>query len=419
MKKIAIVGAGITGLTVAWFLQQKYEVLVFEKAREVGGWMQTRCVDAARFECGPRSLRLVGSGIHIWQLINELGIQDTVIESSPDAKIRYIAKDDKLHPLPYNLISLLTSQFTPTLLKGIFCDLCAGKKEHEETVSQFFSRRFGKSFHDSFVNALCAGIYAQGPEELSMQSCFPSLAEKELRYRSIILGSLRSKKGERRPRMISFNEGVQFLPNCLKDRLKATIHCNTGVREIVEGPTKVSVVCDHKSFEVDHVVSTLSSQALFSILPIPLLKEFSSSSVYTVSLGWKNPTKIKPGFGFLTSDDELLGIVFDSNVFVQHNGPFSLRLSVMLKPHVEKPIEKALYFVKKYLQVCEKPDFSSELRAENAIGRYTLGHAERCRRLNELMQGRRISIIGSSFSGVSVGDCIASAKAFTKKPFYT
>lgn len=40
--KVAIIGAGISGLTIAERLQSKFEVMVFEKARGVGGRMSTR-----------------------------------------------------------------------------------------------------------------------------------------------------------------------------------------------------------------------------------------------------------------------------------------------------------------------------------------------------------------------------------------
>lgn len=51
-KKIAIIGAGLAGLTLARRLNQHAEVAVFEKARGVGGRMATRHADPFSFDHG-------------------------------------------------------------------------------------------------------------------------------------------------------------------------------------------------------------------------------------------------------------------------------------------------------------------------------------------------------------------------------
>jgi predicted NAD/FAD-dependent oxidoreductase len=51
-QKIAIIGAGLSGLTIATRLQKNAEVVVFEKARGVGGRMSTRYADPFYFDHG-------------------------------------------------------------------------------------------------------------------------------------------------------------------------------------------------------------------------------------------------------------------------------------------------------------------------------------------------------------------------------
>lgn len=432
MKTVAILGAGISGLSLAWFLSERCKVLVFEQSPQVGGWIQTRREGKALFECGPRSLRTVGSGVEIVTLLEELGLQDAVIESSLDAKRRYIVQQGELCLVPFSM------KLAPLFCFGVLKDLLLPQGEYQEqTVSDFFIHRFGKSFHDTFVEPLCAGIYAAGPQFLSMQSTFGSL----LKSRSAVLSMLRSTKRceessewvqSKIGKILSLSHGLQMLPDTLKSKVKADVYCNTSVRGIVEGTSKVSVVTDHKTYEVDHVVSTLPASSLRTFFcdsdPVnELLGEFSSTSVVTVSLGWKDIAPIITGFGFLCSSQEereLLGIVFDSNVFVEHNGQFSVRLSVMMGGTRAREMlnldervlkEKALGFVKKYLHIAAHPDFCSVQKAKNAIGLYTLGHKARCERISQIVNQRRISILGASFTGVSVGDCIQSARSLYKK----
>ena len=51
-KRIAIIGAGISGLTLAQNLKHHADVVVYEKARGVGGRMSTRHVDPFYFDHG-------------------------------------------------------------------------------------------------------------------------------------------------------------------------------------------------------------------------------------------------------------------------------------------------------------------------------------------------------------------------------
>ena len=53
MEKIAIIGAGISGLSTAHFLKDKYEVTVFEKENRPGGLIRCRRVNGNLFHiCG-------------------------------------------------------------------------------------------------------------------------------------------------------------------------------------------------------------------------------------------------------------------------------------------------------------------------------------------------------------------------------
>jgi renalase len=52
MKKIAIIGAGLSGLVLGKYLSKKADVSIFEKARGVGGRMSTRYVDSFIFDHG-------------------------------------------------------------------------------------------------------------------------------------------------------------------------------------------------------------------------------------------------------------------------------------------------------------------------------------------------------------------------------
>ena len=52
MKKIAVIGAGISGLTFANQLKDKYNITIFDKARSVGGRTSTRYFENYQFDYG-------------------------------------------------------------------------------------------------------------------------------------------------------------------------------------------------------------------------------------------------------------------------------------------------------------------------------------------------------------------------------
>ena len=58
MKNVAVIGAGITGMTVANLLQKKVKLTVFEKSRGVGGRMATRRAEPYQFNHGAQYFKI-------------------------------------------------------------------------------------------------------------------------------------------------------------------------------------------------------------------------------------------------------------------------------------------------------------------------------------------------------------------------
>ena len=58
MKNVAVIGAGITGITLANLLQKKVNLTVFEKSRGVGGRMATRRAEPYQFNHGAQYFKI-------------------------------------------------------------------------------------------------------------------------------------------------------------------------------------------------------------------------------------------------------------------------------------------------------------------------------------------------------------------------
>ena len=76
MKRYAVLGGGISGLSAAWKLSSsnRSDVTIIERNERVGGWIQSKRTDhGSVFELGPRSLRT--AGVPGKQTLNLVGLQ--------------------------------------------------------------------------------------------------------------------------------------------------------------------------------------------------------------------------------------------------------------------------------------------------------------------------------------------------------
>src|SRR5229473_7155136 len=104
MKRIAIVGGGVSGLSAAFALEQHrrrgipLEYVLFESSVRFGGVVSTEQVDGCVVEGGPDSF--LTEKPWATDLCRELGLGDQLIPSNDAARKTYILIKGKLIPLP-------------------------------------------------------------------------------------------------------------------------------------------------------------------------------------------------------------------------------------------------------------------------------------------------------------------------------
>lgn len=445
--KIAILGAGISGLALAWFLKQQYgpnlSVTIIEKSNRVGGWIQTINDDGFLFELGPHSCRSQGStSTATLQLIEALGLQDQVI--TPQANQKYLYLDGQIVPMPQNLLSGL---FSP-IMKGIPTALCrdfftSRGPPNDESIQTFAERRFGKEVTQRLIDPLITGIYAGDINQLSVECCFPHWKESEKRYGSVLRGILLRKKNKPKGKVsawasqilqkpfFSFKNGLSTLTAALEKELQENIVKNCTVTHLKFHQNGVVVnSADNKSWEVDHLYSTIPPAALASLLVAHrpalsiLLQSIPTSSVAIASVGYNDSVLQKQGFGYLVPSKENqnnLGMIWDSSTFPQQNHyPKETRLTVIMGgPHHPQLMLKnddelrsvAIDAIARHLHITAQPKVIHISRAKNAIPQYKVGHKSLTSRINQGLAdlSPHITVLGSAFNGISINDCINSA----------
>src|ERR1700733_15387428 len=259
MKSIAIIGAGITGLTAAFYLKRKgVSVTVYEAGARAGGVIQSSRQNGFLAESGPNTI--LETSPKISELIRDLTLESRRIYPSPEAKNRYVVRDKKPVAMPSSQAEFLTTKLFSARAKFALArePVVPPRRDGvEESVAEFVLRRLNQEFLDRAVDPLVAGIYAGDPHRLSVQHAFPKLLEAEQKHGSLLKGQFFSageqKSGEvpqRNARMFSFDEGLQVLTNTLAAQLGDSLKLDTQVIKLLQ--TKDDWRVSTSSSEAEH-----------------------------------------------------------------------------------------------------------------------------------------------------------------------
>jgi len=197
MASIAIVGAGITGLTAAYRLKQRgSRVVVYEASDRIGGAIKSERRNGYLIELGPNSLATPSAGVAA--LLAELGLDSRRVTAAAEARTRYIVRRGRLVRLPMSLAELLTSRlFSNSAKLAIFGEplLEASDSAVDESVAAFVRRRFNQEVVDYLANPFVAGTFAGDPEQLSIRHALPQLQALERTQGSLVKAFVQMMKG--------------------------------------------------------------------------------------------------------------------------------------------------------------------------------------------------------------------------------
>lgn len=332
-KEVAILGAGLTGLTTAFYLKKKgIPFRVFDTKNRAGGVIETQTDGDFIWERGPNTGVL--SRVEAVELFEDLS-GELLETAGPLAKKRYIWKGKKLHALPASPIAgLLTPLFSWKDKWGILLEPFRKKGDDpEENLSSFVKRRLGKSILDYAVDPFVSGVYAGDPDYIIPKYALPKLYALEEKYGSFIrgtIGKMREPKGERTKKVTKKTFSAVGGLSHLIERLVLEIgeeNLTLGVKNLTVSPGEnLFYVCGENFKEAfSKVVFTGGAHRLNEAFPFLEAEGFSDASKITysqvmeVAVGFKNwKGKKLDGFGALMPSKEkrnILGILFMSSLF--------------------------------------------------------------------------------------------------------
>ncbi len=422
-KKVVILGAGITGLTSAFYLKDVCEVILLEKEDRVGGWMHTEKKGDTLFEKGPRTF-LYPHHRDLWTLIQDLSLDNACIFSSKEAKKRFLFFKGKIEKIPTNALSALLSPLTRDLLFPLLSEWTKKPCGEDETLDAFARRRFGRKIAERFFDALSMGVYGVASSEVSVEACFHRLKAMERAHGSLtaaLFASLWNKTKKESSSLFSFRGGTQTVIEALLQEIKSCVFLQEPALAISSCKEGICVKTPQRSIQADLLMSALPPQAIGGLLrevsqeAASTLQNISTTTLELLHLMYTTPVLQKKGFGYLVPKVEklpLLGVVFDSLIFPQ--GTQTILTAIFNS--LSDPLA-GVSMVSSHLGIEKPPDAFHVTRCKNAVPILGVGHVERMEKVVSLLakEAPRIILSGNYLQGVSVNDCVRSAKHAVKK----
>ncbi|MGH7940998.1 MAG: protoporphyrinogen oxidase [Limisphaerales bacterium] len=441
-KSVAIIGAGITGLTAAFALAGRgTRVTVYEAGPRAGGVIRSIRKDGFLAEAGPNTM--IETAPEIPQLIGDLNLKPRRLYSSPLARERFIVRDERPLRVPSSAFGLVTSKLLSAgakaaLLRERF--VRRKKDDKDESLTEFVSRRLNTEFAERFADPLVAGIFAGDPRTLSVRHAFPRLAQMEKKYGSIVKGQFAAlrecKKNGQMPRnrapSFSFDEGLQVLPDTLAARLGNAVRLDAPVTRLVRnGETwRVATADDEAEYAAVIYCGTAYQLAQMQVtaqeaMDLSLFSEVRYAAVASVALGFRRADVAHHcnGFGMLIPGIEgfkILGTIFSSALFPDRApGGFVLLTSYIggeRRPELAglKPgelVQLTCDDLKVLLGVKGNPVFEHTALYAKAIPQYNVGFGRFKDRLDEIeSKAPGLFFAGHFRDGVALGDLIVAGR---------
>lgn len=450
-----VIGGGITGLAAAERLVERLgedAVLLVERDTRLGGKIRTDRRDGFVLEGGPDCFLAMKPGG--MAMCRHLGIADRLVGTNPALRRSFVKRDGRLHPLPDGITGLVPSRIAPLVTTPILSlggrlraglELLVPRRTDgaRESVAGFVRRRFGGEAWDYLIEPLLSGIYAGDGDQLSLESTFPQLQAMEAKDGSLLRPMLRAKLASRPASnggappagFVTLPGGLAEIVEGIVARLpEGAVRTGTGVLALSRlpgGPYRAEL-SDGSAVYAESVILATPANAAAGILAsldpalASVLEKIPFVSTATVSLAFPRAAVPQPldGYGYVSpraEGGEIVACTWTSNKFPGRVPAGAVLVRAFVgragRDGVVRASDASLVrLVRDELatvhRITAEPLLASVVRWPEGMPQYTLGHADRLARMDQLLAyWPGLLLAGSSYRGVGIPDCIADGWA--------
>jgi oxygen-dependent protoporphyrinogen oxidase len=415
--------------------RQGHRVVVLERQVRAGGNAVSERIGGFLMEHGPSTVTAAIPDAA--RLAQSAGLDDRRCDLGPDVRYRYLAGGGRLHRISTHPLGFLTSGYLSPLARlRLMAEMLVprGSAIAEETVAEFWSRRFGREFAERVIDPMVGGMFAAKAQEVSMNAVFPALVEIERQHGSIIRGlAARRRAGGRMParRLYSWRDGIGSLPLALARDLGPAVRTGVAVRRIGRAPggfridagaagiiaARAVVVATqpHVAAGLLEAADPAAAEAAASIGAPPLAVVF---------LGYRRRCVAHPldGLGYLVPSSEgrdLTGVLFCSTMFTGRapeghvalagyvGGARAPDLAGLAPADLIDMVRREFGDL---LGARGEPTIARVRQWPRGLPQYRLGHGDLVATFNTIAERcPGLYVTGNYLTGVSVGNCVTEA----------
>ncbi|MFC3899650.1 protoporphyrinogen oxidase [Aliicoccus persicus] len=450
MKKVAIIGAGITGLSTAYYLKDHdANIDIYEQTDRVGGKVNTYRQDGYTLELGPESY--LSRKTIMTELAVDIGMESELVRN--EVGLSFIYVNNKLSPLPKGTMLGVPTELWPFLKTDIVSPvgkLRAGldlfkpvlKIDKDITAGDFFRRRLGDEVLENLIEPLLSGVYGTDIDKLSLMSTFPNFKQQEEQHGGLIKGMIKSKKSapkktSKQGMFFQFKNGLQSFIDRLNDAVienGAHVHLNHTLESVKKLDEGYELTINGETNIYDEVIITtphFSYKKWFTDAKLDYFKTMPATSVATVVFGFNEGDVVneKEGTGFVVSrnqDTAITACTWTSKKWPHStpDGKVVLRAYVgrpgdnIVKEKSEEDLAKAaMHDLRQIMTIKKEPEFTIVTPMVDSMPNYHLGHKDHVTELESYMEQEYpgLYLIGASHYAVGLPDCVKLAKLTAEK----
>ena len=443
---ILIIGGGISGLSVAWWLaQQGIASEIWEKETTAGGKIRTTSKDGYVME--QAASMMMNFRPEVDTLLKECGVDSQKIQRNRNSTSnRYVINEGKLQCVPMTIAGLFTSNLwsNKAKLRMMAEPFIPAKDDPDETVTEFINRRLGNEILEKAMEPFVAGTLASDPDLANACSLLPRMKALEQKFGSITMGIIRNKVFRKKTAMtqeiFSFEGGMSTLIKSLSAEQGFSFKGGYTVTSIEPCKNGWKVTADsifgQKIKQVKHLVLCAPSYILSKLIK-PVQKDIASllngidyAPVSVVHLGFKSSgiSQKLDGAGFLVPRGENLAINGNQWMSSMFNGRAPAEKHLLssylggsrnaksIDWDDNRCIDAVMGDLKKLLGLNMDPDFVHIKRHPKALPLYHGSYLKRWQEIDNLLTDLKgLHIEGNFCGGVSIRDRISRGQILASK----